>query len=117
MADSSFLLSTFSLAQMEPTGSKDGTWKAMGGRSVRWRLWVEAMRKRREGLGYNGRNSHFNSENLFHFGWLTLSSGGLWLRWVLTPMVGSGFANDGVGGVMSNFGDWALTIWVFGGGS
>uniref|UniRef100_A0A2N9IUD9 Uncharacterized protein n=1 Tax=Fagus sylvatica TaxID=28930 RepID=A0A2N9IUD9_FAGSY len=76
MADSSFLLSTLSLAQMEPTRSKDGTW--------RWRLWVEAMRKRREGLGYNGRNSHFNSENLFHFGWLTLSSGGLWLRWVST---------------------------------
>uniref|UniRef100_A0A2N9HU63 Uncharacterized protein n=1 Tax=Fagus sylvatica TaxID=28930 RepID=A0A2N9HU63_FAGSY len=37
MADSSFLLSTISLAQMEPTGSKGGTWKAMGGRSVRWR--------------------------------------------------------------------------------
>ncbi len=37
--------------------------------------------------------------------------------WVLTPMVGSGFANDGVGGVVSNFGGWALTIWVFGGGS
>uniref|UniRef100_A0A2N9G0Q1 Uncharacterized protein n=1 Tax=Fagus sylvatica TaxID=28930 RepID=A0A2N9G0Q1_FAGSY len=48
MADSSFLLSTISLAQMEPTGSKGGTWKAMGGRSVRWRLRVEAMRKRRE---------------------------------------------------------------------
>ena len=37
--------------------------------------------------------------------------------WVLTLMVGSGFANDGVGGVVSNFGGWALTIWVFGGGS
>uniref|UniRef100_A0A2N9GEM3 Uncharacterized protein n=1 Tax=Fagus sylvatica TaxID=28930 RepID=A0A2N9GEM3_FAGSY len=24
-------------AQMEPIGSKGGTWKAMGGRSVRWR--------------------------------------------------------------------------------
>ena len=36
-------------------------------------------KEKREGLGYNGRNSHFNSENLFHFGWLTLSSGGLWL--------------------------------------
>uniref|UniRef100_A0A2N9HKY1 Uncharacterized protein n=1 Tax=Fagus sylvatica TaxID=28930 RepID=A0A2N9HKY1_FAGSY len=48
MADSSFLLSTISLAQMEPTGSKGGTWKAMG---------------------------------------------------------------------VSNFGGWALTIWVFGGGS
>jgi hypothetical protein len=102
------------------------------------------MRRR---LGYNSRNSHFNSENLFHFGWLTLSSGGLWLIWVLTlaysfsdggfscwykldcgygffffvwvlmPMVGWGFANDGVSGVVSNFGGWALTIWVFGGGS
>ena len=48
MADSSFLLSTISFAQMETTRSKGGTWKAMGGRSMRWRLWVEAMRKRRE---------------------------------------------------------------------
>ena len=39
-------------------------------------------KEKRERLGYNGRNSHFNSENLFHFGWLTLSSGGLWLIWV-----------------------------------
>ncbi len=37
--------------------------------------------------------------------------------WMLTPMVGLGFANDGVGGVVSNFGGWALTIWVLGGGS
>ena len=41
-------------------------------------------KEKREGLGYNGRNSHVNSENLFHFGWLTLSSGGLWLIWVST---------------------------------
>ena len=37
--------------------------------------------------------------------------------WVLTSMVGLGFANDNVGGVVSNFGGWAFTIWVFGGGS
>ena len=51
---------------------------------------------------------------------------GLWLCsffffvdfvWVLTLMAGLGFANDGVGGVVSNFGGWALAIWVFGGGS
>ena len=37
--------------------------------------------------------------------------------WVLMTMVGWGFANDGVGGVVSNFGGWALIIWVFRGGS